>query len=244
MDGTDESVEVTTARLHAELVRATEVQHVVQALADASATVLRAVNETSVTLRRGRNATTVAATGDRARRCDEVEYAADAGPCLTAADTGTTVLIPDLAAEHRWPAWRDAALEAGFVCAGAFPVPVDADVSVAINVYSETPRWTADDVERIERLTADLGRVVGYSLRLTELSRRTADLQAALESRGVIDQAVGVVMAQNRCGADDALDLLRRASQTRNVKLRDLAREIVAQVGGEGRASAFVARSG
>jgi AmiR/NasT family two-component response regulator len=55
-------------------------------------------------------------------------------------------------------------------------------------------------------------------------------MRAAMATRAVIDQAIGVVMAQNRCGPDDAFAILRRASQNRNQKLRDLAREMVESV--------------
>jgi AmiR/NasT family two-component response regulator len=61
----------------------------------------------------------------------------------------------------------------------------------------------------------------------------TTQLEAALTSRATIDQAIGIIMGQNRCDADRAFDLLRAASQNRNVKLRTVAAEIVAAVSGK-----------
>ncbi|MBO9570289.1 MAG: ANTAR domain-containing protein, partial [Cellulomonas iranensis] len=84
--------------------------------------------------------------------------------------------------------------------------------------------------------------VLGWSVRLVDLAQTTADLRASLESRAVIDQAIGIVMAQNRVGPDEALRLLRQASQGRNVKLRDLARDVVVAVGGSEPESVFVPR--
>ncbi len=234
----DEPVADVMSQLHGTLMEATDVHGVIKAVAYASAAVLAGdAGETSVTLRRGGRgapATAVAWTGERAHRCDQVEYDTGAGPCLAAVDDERTVLVPDVAADDRWPAWRDAAVAEGFACSAAFPVRVHGGVQVSLNVYSdEADCWDDEAVARAEGLAADLGRVLEYSLRLVDLATTTADLQTALESRAVIDQAIGVLMAQNRCTAAEAMQILRRASQARNVKLRDLAHDLVRRVGGE-----------
>lgn len=69
--------------------------------------------------------------------------------------------------------------------------------------------------------------------RLAEQARLAASLTASLASRSVIDQAIGIIMSQNRCDAEEAFDVLRRASNNRNVKLRDLATEIVIALCGQ-----------
>lgn len=61
----------------------------------------------------------------------------------------------------------------------------------------------------------------------------SAHLQAALASRAVIDQAVGIIMGQNRCTVDEAFEVLRAISQNRNVKLRDIAADMVTAVSGQ-----------
>jgi AmiR/NasT family two-component response regulator len=70
---------------------------------------------------------------------------------------------------------------------------------------------------------------VALALRLAEREERERNLEAALSSRSVIDQAMGVLMAQARISADEAFDVLRRRSQTANVKLRDLAATVIAE---------------
>jgi AmiR/NasT family two-component response regulator len=72
---------------------------------------------------------------------------------------------------------------------------------------------------------------------MADQSKLNEDLHATLASRSVIDQAVGIVMAQQRCPAPEAFALLSRASQNRNIKLHDLAAEIVTTVGGQPPAS-------
>lgn len=221
-------------RLHGALVQATDVHDVLEAVAHAATTLLAGPGgEATVTLRRDGRATSVAWTGERARRCDAVEYAAGGGPCLSALDDDAVFLVQDLASDPRWPAWRAETLDAGFASAAAFPVRAREAVEMALNVYAEQPGAFDDaSVARAGELVADLRRVLEYSLRLVDLATTTADLRTALESRAVIDQAIGVVMAQNRCSAPEALAVLRRASQSRNVRLRDLAHDMVLRVGG------------
>ena len=234
----------TLSRLHTAVREATDVQTVVEAVAGSARTALPGATEASVTLRRGPDARTVGATGDRARRCDEVEYAAGAGPCLTAADTRRTVLVADVDTDGRWPAWSLAARADGFRGAAAFPVVADDGMAVSLNVYSEHPLGWEDSVLVVgARFAAELAHVLSWSVRVVDLAQTTEDLRSALESRAVIDQAIGVVMAQNRCSAPDALELLRKASQGRNVKLRDLALDVVTTVGGSAEpAGEFVPR--
>jgi AmiR/NasT family two-component response regulator len=70
-------------------------------------------------------------------------------------------------------------------------------------------------------------------VRLTDQVELTHQLETTLASRTVIDQAIGIIMGQNRCPAADAFEILRRASHHRNIKLRAVAYEIVTRVSGE-----------
>ena len=231
-------------QLHTTLVEATDVEAVLLAVARATTATLPGPCEASVTLRRGGRARTVAASSSRVLRCDEAEYEADAGPCLEAADHSVTVLVEDLAAETRWPEWTAATRGEGFAGAAAFPVAIAGDADMALNVYCDEPlAWAPHVVREGERHAEELSQVLRYSLRLVDLATTTADLRAALESRAVIDQAIGIVMAQSRCSAQQAAQLLRQASQHRNVRLRDLAAQMVREVGGGDEVTPFVPRS-
>lgn len=239
----DEPLGDRLGALQTSLLEATDVQGVATAVAESAASTLPGAVAASVTLRRHGHATTVGASDARALRCDEAEYAEGAGPCLAAADWGRTVVVQDVTREERWPVWRQAATAEGFGGAAAFPVGSGDDVTVSLNVYCAGPvDWSDATVVLGERYAAEISRVLAWSVRLADLSTTTADLRAALESRAAIDQAIGVVMAQNRCGPDDALELLRRASQRQNVKLRDLAHDVVLRVGGEEPSTTFAAR--
>ncbi|WP_258725238.1 ANTAR domain-containing protein [Cellulomonas sp. NS3] len=97
---------------------------------------------------------------------------------------------------------------------------------VVLNVYGAgaAERRVA---ERAEMYADVIARAVPLQLRLSDQAQVSADLQAAMESRSVIDQALGVIMAENRCTRPEAFKILRSASQNRNVKLRDVAATII-----------------
>ena len=80
---------------------------------------------------------------------------------------------------------------------------------------------------RAEQLAANAAGALAVAMRIAEHSQEAANLRVALTSRSTIDNAVGILMGQQQCTAEEAFDLLRRASQHRNIKLRELAAQIV-----------------
>nr|WP_269449886.1 ANTAR domain-containing protein [Auraticoccus cholistanensis] len=87
-------------------------------------------------------------------------------------------------------------------------------------------------VERAQQFVDELAATLPVALRIAQQASDVHHLQQALVNRSVIDQALGVLMAQNRCSRDEAFGILRRASQNRNVKLRDVAAAIVERLTG------------
>jgi AmiR/NasT family two-component response regulator len=85
----------------------------------------------------------------------------------------------------------------------------------------------------LEVFAGNAAGAVAVAMKLADQTRMSDDLHAALTSRAVIDQATGIIMGQQRCGAAAAFDILRRASRNRNIKVRELAAEIVSQVSGK-----------
>ena len=101
----------------------------------------------------------------------------------------------------------------------------------ALNLYSRSahafdPRTQAE----ARRFADEASRALSLAVRLAHHIELTDQLRAALTSRTVIDQALGFIMAQNRCDADAAFAILRADSQNRNVKLRTVAAEILTTV--------------
>jgi AmiR/NasT family two-component response regulator len=91
----------------------------------------------------------------------------------------------------------------------------------------------AEETRRAEKFADPAAGAMALGLRLVTYADLIDQLRASLASRAVIDQAVGVIMGQERCTQDKAFSALRTASQNRNVKLRDIAREVVTNASGE-----------
>lgn len=187
-----------------------------------------------ITIDRDGAPVTVASSDAHALGLDEVQYGHQHGPCLTAMRTGTIVIINDLGTDDRWGAYRLDALAHGIGSALSIPLSGGPGVRGALNFYAPQPAvFTTEFQHRAEGLAEEASRALRLAVRLTDQVELTRHLETALASRGVIDQAMGIIMGQNRCTATDAFEILRRASQHRNIKLRAVAAEIVTRVSGE-----------
>ena len=194
---------------------------------------LRGADEVSTTLVRGDRAWTAAHTGQLALDADEMQYERGYGPCIHAGTTGTVLLVPDMREETRWPDYAATVVPRGVLSSLSVPLPVQTEVVGALNCYSRTAgAFDAEAVDVARELAAHLAVAVANAVAYTDAARQAEDMRAAMATRAVIDQAMGVVMAQNRCDADAAFAILVRASQGRNVKLREVARRVVAGAGG------------
>lgn len=186
-----------------------------------------------ITLKRDGRPVTVAHSDDLASGLDEVQYGHREGPCLTAMDTGVPVIITDLAADDRWGTYRVDALAHGIGSVLSTPLSIGAGESGALNLYSPLNEvFGPDQQRRAETFAAEASRALRLAERLADQAELGENLKAALASRSIIDQALGVIIAQNRCTADEAFDILRSASSHRNIKLRDVAHDIITRVGG------------
>ncbi len=186
----------------------------------------------AVTLLRPKRSTTVAASDARAEALDEIQYYYGDGPCLTAAREHRVVYVADTRTDPRWPAYGKAAAEAGILSALGVPLELGGEAIAGLDVYAGTPNaYDQATVEVIQRQVAEASTILRLAVRLARHRDTEADLQAAMASRTTIDLAVGIIMGQNRCTQEKAFEILRAASSHRNVKLRDLAADLVAQVG-------------
>ena len=185
----------------------------------------------AVTLLRPRRPATVASSGPRAEALDEIQYHYGDGPCLAAAREHRVVHVADTGADSRWPAYGQAAAAAGIGAALGVPLELGGEAAAALDVYAERPgTFDAATIEVVTRQVASVSASLALAVRLARHRDTAIDLRAAMSSRTTIDLAVGIVMAQNRCSQDRAVEILRSASSHRNVKLRDLAAELVATV--------------
>jgi GAF domain-containing protein len=177
---------------------------------------------------------TAAATTALAGKVDEIQYGADEGPCLDALRHGTVVQVDDLTQDRRWAGYRPHAVAQGVVSSLSLPLIVDGETVAAMNLYATRPAaFDGPQRERAEAFAAQCTNALAVTLRHASQAKVHQQLIEAMNSRSIIDQAIGILMAQQRCTASDAFDLLRQASQHRNRKLRDIAADIITKVTGE-----------
>jgi GAF domain-containing protein len=183
-----------------------------------------------ITMARDGRPHTVASSDERATHLDEVQYGKDDGPCLHSMRTGEVVSIEDMASEGRWAEYQASAIAHGTRSSLSMPIR-SSGMRGALNLYAAQPHhFGAEQLALAHQLSQEAARAVALAVRLAEHTELNRNLGVALASRSVIDQAIGVVMNQNRCTADDAFEILRTASNHRNVKLRTIAADIVAAV--------------
>ncbi|NNH73568.1 GAF and ANTAR domain-containing protein [Nocardia uniformis] len=174
----------------------------------------------AITLRRGGDIATVASTGPHATLLDELHISGGLGPCLHALDTAQPVDVPDLTAETRWGDYPHRMLARGVAAVHAEPLLVDGAAVGSLNLYSPLPHGFDQHALRAITLTAAHTAVLlSAAITMADQSTLTRQLQAAMASRSLIDQAIGIIMGQRRCDRDTAFETLRARSQQRNVKL-------------------------
>lgn len=187
----------------------------------------------SITLVRDGRRETAASSDDIATMADEAQYSEQAGPCLVALESGEEVLVDDLSTETRFPGYSDKAVALGLRSIVALPLLGHERAIGALNLYAATPGVFSDGtLTRARMLAAAASGAVEVARRLTEQAQLNEDLKAAMASRRIIDQALGITMAQEHCDADTAFAVLRRASQNQHRKLREVAVDLVTRTGG------------
>jgi GAF domain-containing protein len=190
---------------------------------------------TSITLVRGDKAFTAAHTGEMALAADELQYERGYGPCMDAGRAGVVLRVDDMRTEQRWPDYAPRVLEVGVLSSLSLPLPYQGSAIGALDVYSSRPgAFASRESEEAARTVAEAVAVlVANADAQDRLAEQARNMRLAMESRAVIEQAKGVLMAQRRLDAEAAFEVLREASQRYNRKLRDIALGIV-QAASEG----------
>jgi hypothetical protein len=159
---------------------------------------------------------------------DSAQYACEEGPCLRAATTGQITHVDVATSQDLWPQFTESAQALGVGSYLAAPLPMDDGISGAVNLFG----FGTHGFEEFEAKLLDLyTTVVIFGLRSTHrylAARKSVEqLQLALVSRSVIDQANGILRVVHKISADEAFTMLVKLSQERNQKLNDVAAQFV-----------------
>jgi GAF domain-containing protein len=191
----------------------------------------------SITLIRGDRAFTAAHHGEMALAADELQYERGYGPCMDAGRGNVVLRVDDMRQESRWPDYVSRVLDTGVRSSLSVPLPFQGASIGALNIYSTRPEAFAGP----ESLDAGLQVAEAIAVAVVnadahaQVREQARNMRMAMDSRAVIEQAKGVLMAQRHVDADQAFDMLREASQRYNRKLRDIAEGIVASTQGQPR---------
>jgi transcriptional regulator with GAF, ATPase, and Fis domain len=171
----------------------------------------------------------VAASTERTRLLELFQLQTDQGPCVECFRSGQPVSVADLpATAGRWPSFTVAAAEVGFAAVHALPMRLRDEVIGALNLFDTTPRALDESKLRIGQALADVATIGLLQERAIRRRETLAEqLQTALTSRIVIEQAKGVVAERLHVDMDQAFTLLRDTARGHNRRLSDLAHAIV-----------------
>jgi transcriptional regulator with GAF, ATPase, and Fis domain len=177
--------------------------------------------------RRGR--LQVAASTANVAALERLQVQRRQGPCVDAYRSGRQVAVADLRRMRaRWPGFVPRALEAGIVAVCAFPMRLRADRIGALDVFLDDPGELDEAATRAGQVLTDLATIAILQARATQdATRRAAQLQHALESRVVVEQAKGVLAERLGVDPDAAFMRLRRYGRVRGLHLTDLSRQVV-----------------
>lgn len=176
-------------------------------------------------VRQGR-VTTAASSDPIVVELDELQFTYNEGPCLDAVAEGGSSYAVDLADDPRWPKFGPAAADAGIRSVLAFRLS-DRPVS-ALNLYAHLPAaFGATDRAKGLIFATLAGLALDAAGERADDDDRVANLLVALKTRELIGQAQGILIERERITGEQAFGVLRRASQFLNIKVREVAQNLV-----------------
>jgi GAF domain-containing protein len=170
----------------------------------------------------------VSASTEAAQLVELFQLQADEGPCLDAFRTSTQVVSAELGRETRWPRFTARAAEHGFAAVHALPMRLRGTTIGALNLFHREPHTLPASEVAVAQALADVATIAILSDRGTrEREALTEQLQAALTSRVIIEQAKGILAERGQIGLDEAFVRLRAHARSTQQRMSDLAHGII-----------------
>lgn len=181
-----------------------------------------------VTMYDNGRAATVVSSSPFVAEIDGIQYGLGEGPCISAAAERRIVRSGSLSGEPLWPRFGPRVGRLGVHSVLSLPLVLPDQVVGAINVYAHPKDAFGEQAERLGAQFAAPAAVAVHNARvLAQAQRLATQLQTALTSRAVIDQAIGILLSRSGGTAEEAFDRLRTMSQAENTKLAVVAQHIV-----------------
>jgi transcriptional regulator with GAF, ATPase, and Fis domain len=181
-----------------------------------------------LTLLEDHRADTIVATASFVTEIDDIQYGMGQGPCISAAAEGRTMISGSLGGDSRWPRFGGRVARLGVHSVVSLPLITPDGVVGAMNVYARAKNVFDGRAAQLGEIFAVPAAIAVQNAHVLEQTRRfAAQLQSALEMRGVIERAVGIMMSRTGGTEHEALERLRALSQHEHRKLAVVARQIV-----------------
>jgi GAF domain-containing protein len=173
-------------------------------------------------------ADTIVATAPFVTEIDDIQYGLRQGPCISAAAEARTVMSGSLGADQRWPRFGGRVARLGVHSVLSLPLVTPDGVLGAMNVYAHDKNAFDDRAAELGEIFAEPAAIAVQNAQVLAQTRRLAQrLHSALETRGVVDRAVGILLSRSGGTAEEALERLRTLSQHEHHKLPLVARQII-----------------
>jgi GAF domain-containing protein len=181
-----------------------------------------------LTLLEENRADTIVATAPFVSEIDDIQYGMRQGPCIAAASEGRTVISGSLGGDPRWPRFGGQVARRGVHSVVSLPLLTPDGVVGAMNVYAHAKDAFDDRAAELGEIFAAPAAIAVQNAQVLARTQRLAhQLRSALETRGVIDRAVGILMSRTGSTEQEALDRLRSLSQQDHHKLAVVAGQII-----------------
>lgn len=222
MDSSSMTVAVALAEASVAINDSRTVQDTLDAIVHATRTSLPEFAHVSISVKKPSGAfATEAGTDQLAWELDSVQYDLDDGPCVHAIEAEPVVIVGHLRHDQRWPRYIPVAAARGVRSQVAVRLFTHDKHVAGLNLYcTERDEVDASSAETARLFATHAAIILGHAQQEDQLNQ-------ALQSRKVIGQALGILMERYRIDADQAFQFLMRASSTSNIKLRDVADEVV-----------------
>ncbi len=170
----------------------------------------------------------VTASSQAAADLELVQQESQQGPCHQAFATATAVTVNSITEGANWPVYRSKAREVGLLAVAGIPLTTGDRHLGAMNIYADAPRdWTPEDIAAASVLADMATSYVVHASELAQAQRINEQLQQALTSRIVIEQAKGIIAGERGLRVDDAFELLRKHARRNNASLSSVADAVV-----------------
>lgn len=186
-------------------------------------------DECSISMGSAAGFETVAATGDAGNAIDDLQRATGEGPCMSSVEDHATFRIPVMETDDTWPEFsKRAAQETGIKSMLSFVLRLSDTATGAMNMLARSDdAFSDEDVDTGTLFAAQVAIALADALGHKDDAAQIAQLEEGIKTRQMIGQAVGILMATQRVGADEAFETLKTASQNSHIKLRDIADKVV-----------------